>query len=218
MENHRQQEDWYRQSENRRPQGRYQHISHSGRPFPDQGPDTYQRQSRYSSPVEQGRGQDLHASHPYDYSLPPETNRYMSSGYFPPPAYRNRPDRNTTPQDRYDYPAPYQDRLRQDRWPDGRQPSYEERQDYIRDRDRHGYHQQHWDYQNRLHPQERNEFLQDNRFPPHYPSRQRDGYGWDGRSWNRSRDEDWPGKPQQNRNQDQQPRHLPTRPGKQFRY
>jgi hypothetical protein len=206
MESQRPPEDWYRPSDNRRPREHYQPANrHPGRPFPAPGPEAYQHQARFSGPGQQGRGQDLHASHPYDYSLPPETYRQRDPGGGPAPEYRHRQDHHPVRPNRYEEPAAYQHRPYLDHWYGG-PASYEQRQDYIRARDRHAYQQQHGGHQNRYQPQDRRAFRPDNSFTPDYPDLRREGYAWEDRTGNRNGGYNNPANTQQNRSLPQQQR------------
>lgn len=209
MESKYEQQDSYPQPENRRSRGTYQHNSYRDHPYPNPGPEADEWQARHPGWQQQGRGQDLHASHPYDYSLPPETNRRLSTGYYPTPAHHGRQYRPGTGQDYAEDRSSYPD---QHRRPGERQASEQERQDYIRARDQ--YSPPRGGYQQPYRPEDRRHYQPDYRS---YPDRERGRQQWEDRFQNRNQPWNWPENRQQNRNPTPPPRVFSDEPGGEMR-
>lgn len=211
MRNQFEQDDWYNQSENRRRQSD-RNSSYGGNDFRNQDNDQYSHQGRYSDRGYGGRSGDLHASHPYDYGRAAEGSRDMGSGYFSPPSYQTHqgPDRYPSNQ----AGSRNQDSWDQNRWQGNSNASYQDRSDYMRDRDRHSA-SQHWDTRNRNRSEDQNDFRQRNQFNPW--DREQQHSGSVSSQWNRNPGNSWQEDRQQNWNENRSQRDFFDRAGDQVR-
>jgi hypothetical protein len=215
MRNQFEQDDWYNQSENRRQQDR--NGSNAGNDFRNRDNDRYGYQDRYSNRGYQGKSRDLHSSHPYDYGQPTGGSQDMGSGYFSPPSYPTSQGqwRNNPYQSRQDAGSRQQDNWNQNRWSGERNASYQDRGDYMRDRDRHSA-PQNRENQDRYRSEDQNDFRQRNQFNPR--NREEDNYGSSSNQWKRSQgNNNWQDSRQQNGHENRQHRDFLDRAGDQVR-
>jgi hypothetical protein len=187
MENQREQQDWYNRSDYRRPQDRNPYNRYSGPDYRSSNQDSPGRRHPSSDPGRQGRGPDLHGSHPYDYTLPDTGRQSPGRDYFPQARQQYRPNQYPAgpnpgaPRTRYPHDDAYREQHQGD---DADTPSYAERRNYIRARDRHAYPRP-ADNQDGYRAEERPPYYSGNAEFSRYPNRPENQYRPAPNPWNR---------------------------------